>query len=79
MSWNYRVIRHHDPMPAGGTEERLTIHEVYYEKGKVTLWAEAPTHPLGSGAGALLELHEDFELMIEALGKPILNAADLPR
>lgn len=60
MSYNYRIIK---------DEQGYTIHEVYYTKGKPTMWTDEVV-PHGE---TLKELKEDFKLYRQAFKRPILE------
>lgn len=77
--WNYRVVRSVEKFKDLPPTECLTIHQVYYDGGKVVLWAEDAAVPMGSGPLALEELHGDLKMLLQALSMPILNKEDLPR
>lgn len=77
--WNYRVVRSVEKFKDLPPTEFLTIHPVYYDGGKVVLWAEDAAAPMGSGPLALEELHGDLKMLLQALSMPILNKEDLPR
>lgn len=77
--WNYRVVRSVEKFKDLPPTEFLTIHPVYYDGGKVVLWAEDAAAPMGSGPLALEELRGDLKMLLQALSMPILNKEDLPR
>lgn len=73
MSWNYRVVRHYDELGSN-----VEFHEIYYEDEaqKVVKCWSGPVRPWGED---LDDLTNDLNHMLEALGKPILEAGDLPK
>ncbi len=68
MSWNYRVIRHKNDQ-----EEWFNIHEVYYRNDKPVSITENSCAPFGSSKE---ELRADFELMLKAFDKEVLDYSD---
>ncbi len=64
--WNYRVI--YDP-----ESESFSIHEVYYENNKPTMWTENPVSIVGDD---LNQLSNSFSWMQKAFSKPILKVLD---
>jgi hypothetical protein len=66
--WNYRVVR---------KEGALAIHAVYYDdSGEVEGWSERPFSPVAESCD---ELRTNLELMLEALGKDVLNIESFRR
>lgn len=75
MTWEYRVIRHLEPAPGGKIVDWLTIHRVYYDGDRISMWeTTASTY----GGETLEELAENIELVRLALDKPALRAEDMP-
>jgi len=68
-TWNYRLIKRNV------TEDKnnLTMHEVYYRKGKPSTYTEKPVSPFGE---SITEIKEDLEKMLLAINKPILKDTD---
>ena len=50
------------------------IHEVYYEKGKITNWTECTIAPFGE---TLDELHIVYDMQKEAFNQPVLIESEL--
>lgn len=73
MSWEYRVVKR---VIAG--VPWYAIHEVYYEADgrTVEFWT---SDPVAVGGDDTIELENDLDRYRAALGKPILEAKDLPR
>jgi len=74
MSWNYRVLK--DDLDR--SSERLSIHEVYYEKKDEeevpTFYTQNAVAPKGEN---LEELRADVSQYIEALDKPVLSKSSI--
>lgn len=66
MSWNYRVIEHHDT----DGNPYYQIHEVYYDPSDVISWSVDAIEPLGE---SVEDLREDLEAMLAAFHKPVLR------
>jgi hypothetical protein len=65
-AWNYRLLK---------SEAGYRIIEVYYDHaGKIVAWCEA--RPCGESAR---EVAADLELMQQAVDRPTLTYADLPK
>ena len=60
MSWQYQIIK---------TKNGYQICEVYYTKGKPTMW----TDEVSPSGETLKELKEDFKLYRQAFKRPILE------
>ena len=71
MSWNYRIMRRVDSVPAG-REAYYVVVEAYYNKG-ITSWSEGAAHPQGESVGALVK---DLARFAAALAKPVLMEVD---
>ncbi len=70
MSWNYRVMKEKSPIPGDDTE-MFGVYEVFYDDaGKLNGYSTNPKHPYGE---SLEELKADYELMVEAFNKPVLE------
>ena len=66
MSWNYRLIER---------DGLISIHEVYYnESGEPRAWTENPVAPFGE---TVEDVRECLNMMIQALGKPVLKESHL--
>lgn len=78
--WNYRVrLTFHGPFGDNDSEEEeeYDIIEAYYsrESDAITMWAPCTT----AAGGTVTELREDLELMLGALGRPVLLDSELPK
>lgn len=66
MTWNYRIVRHHN-----GGDIWFAIHEVYYEEdGKPKMVSTSPVAPHGEN---LDDLQKDLEMQKAACKLPILD------
>lgn len=66
MTWNHRVVRHHDKL---GTS--YMVHEVYYNsKDEVTMMTQDPDYPCGE---SIEELQQDIERFKLATKQPVLD------
>lgn len=67
VHWNYRVMRYTD----GHGDETYGIYAVYYDQqGDITGYSATPSFPIGD---TLEELREDFNNMLLAYGKPVID------
>lgn len=74
MTWNYRIVRMQMDMGNGKSEPMLGVHEAYYgDDGEVESITEEPITLVGEDEGVLLET---LNMMIDALGKEVLNYED---
>ena len=74
--WNYRVIKrtYENPIDPGDPLDEYTVCEVYYyEDGSIKGWTE----PVPASADTAEDLGKVFDMMLEALDKPILVEAEL--
>jgi hypothetical protein len=78
-SWDYRVCvgtAANATSLADEGEEIFTIIEVYYnDAGEIVLWSDN----VGALGESPEELRRDLQCMIEAIDRPLLSEADLPR
>ncbi len=74
MTWNYRVVKRPvgTPQSLGGVQHfTYGIHEAYYnDNGSV--WG-ITTDAISLSADHLNELKIDWDMLVEAFGKPVLN------
>lgn len=83
MSWNYRVVKRHEPAfhdndanKCDGNCIRYGVHEAFCDKkGKVFA---ITVNPIGIRGESLEELKKDLEWHAEALKHPVLDYDDIP-
>ena len=77
MSWNYRVIYHHEEQPG---ESWHGIHEVYYAEDNDDHPVSYKTDHIGVMSTEGIEgLGWVLDRMREALAKPVLTPGDFPK